>query len=72
MQKLNFCIVSCKFCVCLLIVSFVDNFVQDSLIMFKRNCLPDSLEWKAIGWMEMRLSQADFARCLSVSLSVVQ
>ena len=45
-QNLNFCIVACKFCVCLLIESFVVNFVQDSLIMFRRNRLPDSLRWR--------------------------
>ena len=70
-QKLNFCIVDCKFCVCLLIVRFVVNFVQDSLIMFWRNHLPDSLWWRAVRWMEIGLSQADVARHLNVSHSVV-
>ncbi|GFT36344.1 transposable element Tcb2 transposase [Trichonephila clavipes] len=34
--------------------------------------LPNSLRWRAVGWMEMGLSQADAARRLSVSRSVVQ
>ena len=72
MQKLNSCIVGCKFCVCLLIVSFVVNFIQDSLIMFRRNHLPDSLWWREVGWMEMWLSQPDAAICLNVSRSVVE
>ena len=55
MQKLDFCIVGCKICVCLLIVSFVVNFVQDSLIMFGRNRLPDSVRRRTIEWMEMGL-----------------
>ena len=69
-QKLNFCIVGCKFCMCLLIVCFVINFGQDSLILFRRNSLPDSLQWKAV--MEMELSQADAARFFYVSCCVVQ
>ncbi|GBN88670.1 hypothetical protein AVEN_42342-1 [Araneus ventricosus] len=40
--------------------------------MSRRNRLPDSLRWRAVGWMEMGLSQADAARRLNVSLSVVQ
>ena len=43
--------------------------------MFRRNCLTNSLRWRAVGWMEMGLSQADSARRLNVSqckLSVVQ
>ena len=70
-HELNFYIVGCKFCVRLLIVSFVINFVQDSLIMFRRNRLPDSLRWRAVGWMEMRLSQADAARGLNVSRQTI-
>ena len=72
MQKVNFHIFSCKFCVCLLIVCLVIDFVQDSLIMFRRNYLPDSLRRKEVRWKEMGLSQADAARCLIVSSSVVQ
>ncbi|GFT91545.1 transposable element Tcb2 transposase [Trichonephila clavipes] len=34
--------------------------------------LPNSLRWRAVGWMEMGLSQADVARRLNVSRSVVQ
>ncbi|GFW23433.1 transposable element Tcb2 transposase [Trichonephila clavipes] len=34
--------------------------------------LPNSLRWRAVGWMEMGLSQADAARRLNVSRSVVQ
>ena len=72
MQKLNFCIIGCIFCVFLLIVNFVVNFIQDSLIMFRRYRLPDSLWWRAVGLMEMRLSQADASKHLSVSCNVVQ
>ncbi|GFT58313.1 transposable element Tcb2 transposase [Trichonephila clavipes] len=34
--------------------------------------LPNSLRWRAVGWMEMGLSQADTPRRLNVSRSVVQ
>ena len=71
-QKLNFCIVGCKFYMCLLIISFVLNFVQDSQIMFRRNRLPDSLRWRVVGWIEIGLSQADAARRLNVSRSEIQ
>ncbi|GBL97723.1 hypothetical protein AVEN_248666-1 [Araneus ventricosus] len=40
--------------------------------MSRRSRLPDSLRWRAVGWMEMELSQADAARRLNVSHSVVQ
>ncbi|GBM36057.1 Transposable element Tcb2 transposase [Araneus ventricosus] len=40
--------------------------------MSRRSCLPDSLRWRAVGWMEMGLSQADADRRLNVSRSVVQ
>ncbi|GBM95121.1 hypothetical protein AVEN_258185-1 [Araneus ventricosus] len=40
--------------------------------MSRRSRFPDSLRWRAIGWMEMWLSQADAARRLNVSHSVVQ
>ncbi|GFV39259.1 transposable element Tcb2 transposase [Trichonephila clavipes] len=40
--------------------------------MSQRRRLPNSLRWRAIGWMEMGLSQADVARRLNVSRSVVQ
>ncbi|GFW37154.1 transposable element Tcb2 transposase [Trichonephila clavipes] len=40
--------------------------------MSQRHRLPNSLRWRAVGWMEMGLSQADAARRLSVSRSVVQ
>ncbi|GFU45360.1 transposable element Tcb2 transposase [Trichonephila clavipes] len=40
--------------------------------MSQRRCLPNSLRWRAVGWMEMGLSQADAARRLNVSRSVVQ
>ncbi|GFX50536.1 paired domain-containing protein [Trichonephila clavipes] len=39
--------------------------------MSERSRLPDSLMWRAAGWMEMGLSQADAARCLNASRSVV-
>ncbi|GFX40332.1 uncharacterized protein TNCV_4319651 [Trichonephila clavipes] len=39
--------------------------------MSERSRLPDSLGWRAVGWMEIGLSQADAARRLNVSLSVV-
>ncbi|GFU57307.1 transposable element Tcb2 transposase [Trichonephila clavipes] len=39
--------------------------------MFERSRLPDSLRWRAAGWMEMGFSQADAARHLNVSRSVV-
>ncbi|GFU63185.1 transposable element Tcb2 transposase [Trichonephila clavipes] len=39
---------------------------------FQRRRLPNSLRWRAVGWMEMGLSQADAARRLNVSRSVVQ
>ena len=50
----------------------VINFTQDSLIMFRRNHLSDSLRWRAVGLMEMGISQADKARRLNVSRGVVQ
>ncbi|GFV95828.1 transposable element Tcb2 transposase [Trichonephila clavipes] len=40
--------------------------------MSQRHRLPNSLRWRAVGWMEMGLSQADVARRLNVSRSVVQ
>ncbi|GFV70733.1 transposable element Tcb2 transposase [Trichonephila clavipes] len=40
--------------------------------MSQRRRLPNSLRWRAVGWMEMELSQADAARRLNVSRSVVQ
>ncbi|GFT02831.1 transposable element Tc3 transposase [Trichonephila clavipes] len=40
--------------------------------MSQRRRLPNSLRWRAVGWMEMGFSQADAARCLNVSRSVVQ
>ncbi|GFT30297.1 transposable element Tcb2 transposase [Trichonephila clavipes] len=40
--------------------------------MSQRCRLPNSLRWRAVGWMEMGLSQADAARRLNVSRSVVQ
>ncbi|GFT87165.1 uncharacterized protein TNCV_3473971 [Trichonephila clavipes] len=40
--------------------------------MSLRRRLPNSLRWRAVGWMEMGLSQADVARRLNVSRSVVQ
>ncbi|GFV97137.1 HTH_Tnp_Tc3_2 domain-containing protein [Trichonephila clavipes] len=40
--------------------------------MSQRRRLPNSLRWRAVGWMEMGLLQADAARRLNVSRSVVQ
>ncbi|GFY29535.1 uncharacterized protein TNCV_2627051 [Trichonephila clavipes] len=40
--------------------------------MSQRRRLPNSLRWRAVGCMEMGLSQADAARRLNVSRSVVQ
>ncbi|GFV96877.1 uncharacterized protein TNCV_4350901 [Trichonephila clavipes] len=40
--------------------------------MSQRRRLPNSLRWRAVGWMEMGFSQADAARRLNVSRSVVQ
>ncbi|GFV57427.1 transposable element Tc3 transposase [Trichonephila clavipes] len=40
--------------------------------MSQRRRLPNSLRWRAVGWMEMGYSQADVARRLNVSRSVVQ
>ncbi|GFX50680.1 transposable element Tc3 transposase [Trichonephila clavipes] len=40
--------------------------------MSQRRRLPNSLRWRAVGWMEMGLSQAVVARRLNVSRSVVQ
>ncbi|GFU78003.1 transposable element Tc3 transposase [Trichonephila clavipes] len=40
--------------------------------MSQRRRLPNSLRSRAVGWMEMGLSQADVARRLNVSRSVVQ
>ncbi|GFV77643.1 transposable element Tcb2 transposase [Trichonephila clavipes] len=40
--------------------------------MSQRRRLPNSLRWRAVGWMEMGLWQADAARRLNVSRSVVQ
>ncbi|GBM37327.1 hypothetical protein AVEN_78074-1 [Araneus ventricosus] len=40
--------------------------------MSRRSRLPDSLRWRAVGWMGMGLSQADAPRRLNVSRSVVQ
>ncbi|GFW62805.1 HTH_Tnp_Tc3_2 domain-containing protein [Trichonephila clavipes] len=39
--------------------------------MSQRRRLPNSLRWRAVGWMEMGLSQADAARRLNVSRSVL-
>ncbi|GFU49094.1 transposable element Tcb2 transposase [Trichonephila clavipes] len=38
--------------------------------MSQRRRLPNLLRWRAVGWMEMGLSQADTARSLNVSRSV--
>ncbi|GFS95726.1 uncharacterized protein TNCV_251191 [Trichonephila clavipes] len=40
--------------------------------MSQRRRLPNLLRWRAVGWMEMGLSQADTARSRNVSRSVVQ
>ncbi|GFV55215.1 transposable element Tcb2 transposase [Trichonephila clavipes] len=40
--------------------------------MSQRRRLPNSLRWRAVGWMQMGFSQADAARRLNVSRSVVQ
>ncbi|GFW25250.1 transposable element Tcb2 transposase [Trichonephila clavipes] len=40
--------------------------------MSRRRRLPNSLRWRTVGWMEMGLSQADAARRLNVSRSVVR
>ncbi|GFX29558.1 uncharacterized protein TNCV_4776301 [Trichonephila clavipes] len=40
--------------------------------MSQRRRLLNSLRWRAVGWMEMGLSQADAARRLNVSRSIVQ
>ncbi|GFV60935.1 transposable element Tcb2 transposase [Trichonephila clavipes] len=40
--------------------------------MSQRRRLPNSLRWRGVGWMEMGLSQADAARRLNVSRSVLQ
>ncbi|GFY14107.1 transposable element Tcb2 transposase [Trichonephila clavipes] len=49
-------------------------YIPDLLLqkMSQRRRLPNSLRWRAIGWMEMGLSQTDAARRLNVSRSVVQ
>ncbi|GFU02856.1 transposable element Tcb2 transposase [Trichonephila clavipes] len=39
--------------------------------MSEKSCLSDSLRWRAVGWMEMWLSQANAAKRLNVSRSVV-
>ncbi|GFV87543.1 uncharacterized protein TNCV_3281811 [Trichonephila clavipes] len=39
--------------------------------MSERSHLPDSLRWRVVGWLEMRLSKADAARRLNVTRSVV-
>ncbi|GFX55255.1 transposable element Tcb2 transposase [Trichonephila clavipes] len=52
------------------ITEFVDN-RQWSLAMFEKSRLPDSLEWRDIGWIEMELSQADAVNRLNMSRSVV-
>ncbi|GFW61853.1 uncharacterized protein TNCV_4668781 [Trichonephila clavipes] len=39
--------------------------------MFERSRLSDSLRWRAVGGREVGLSQADAARCLNMSRSVV-
>ncbi|GFV57947.1 transposable element Tcb2 transposase [Trichonephila clavipes] len=39
--------------------------------MSERSQLPDLLRWKEVRWMEMGLSQADAARRLNISRSVV-
>ena len=36
-----------------------------------RSRLLDSLKWRAVGWMEIELSQADAAKYLNVSRSVI-
>ncbi|GFV60979.1 hypothetical protein TNCV_91911 [Trichonephila clavipes] len=48
---------------------FVDN-TQWGLALSDRSHFPDSLRWRAVGWMEMGLSQADAAMRLNVSRSV--
>ncbi|GBN29792.1 hypothetical protein AVEN_136005-1 [Araneus ventricosus] len=40
--------------------------------MSRRGRLPDLLRWRAVGWMKMGLSQADAARRLNASRSVIQ
>ncbi|GFU77186.1 hypothetical protein TNCV_5109031 [Trichonephila clavipes] len=40
--------------------------------MSQRRRLLNSLRWRAVGWMEMGLSQADAPRRLNVSRSVVR
>ncbi|GFX63864.1 hypothetical protein TNCV_4345791 [Trichonephila clavipes] len=52
------------------VTRFVDN-RQWGLVICERSRLPDSLRWRVVGWMEMGLSQADAARRLNVSRSVV-
>ncbi|GFU75251.1 uncharacterized protein TNCV_2056941 [Trichonephila clavipes] len=65
----------------LLCVSWVDfqqllavsvTIVNRVLKRSQRRRLPNSLRWRAVGWMEMGLSQVDAARRLNVSRSVVQ
>ncbi|KFM73103.1 hypothetical protein X975_01732, partial [Stegodyphus mimosarum] len=40
--------------------------------MSRRSRLPDLLKWWAIRWLEKRMSQADAAKHLNVSRSVVR
>lgn len=43
-----------------------------TLAVFKKTPLLDSLKWQVIWWREKGLSQADVARSLNVSHSVIQ
>ncbi|GFU04355.1 paired domain-containing protein [Trichonephila clavipes] len=52
--------------------AFVPKLSEMRNKMSQRRRLPNSLRWRAVGWMEMGLSQADVARRLNVSRSVVQ
>ncbi|PRD29766.1 UNVERIFIED_CONTAM: hypothetical protein NCL1_28430 [Trichonephila clavipes] len=45
--------------------------VVETRAIAERSRLPDSLRWRAVGWMEMVLLQANAARRLNVSRSVV-
>ena len=67
-QKLNFCIAGCKYCVCLFTVNFVVKFVQGSLIMLKKNRLSDSLSGRVNGNGVVTSA----AMHLNVSRSVIQ
>lgn len=45
---------------------------QDSLAMAQWSRLLNLSSWWTVGWMEMGFLQADGARCLNMSWSVVQ